>query len=297
MSNAFALREKNSGEAGFSIGRILSVVAVLAAGGLALCLAAWIFVLPLTAIKRVIVESDVPLSEREILAQSGLSGSEHYHSIDTAPIARRLEMNPLVRRARVEKVFPDALRVVIRGREPAALVIAQAAGRSVPVLVDRDGYVFKVGASGEEVDLPEVSGLSVGEVTLGAALPQGYRRLFADLAALKARSPSLYRLISEVRVVSVVSGSQARPAAVNADPKVPREPLDPRRTSSAAGQCELLLYLLPSPVRIRARGGVDENLLKYSLMVLDLLSNQGILRDIVELDFRGADVVYRTKEG
>jgi hypothetical protein len=42
---------------------------------------------------------------------------------------------------------------------------------------------------------------------------------------------------------------------------------------------------------------VDENLLKYSLMVMDLLSNQGILRDIVELDFRGADVVYRTKEG
>ncbi len=291
MSSAFALREKNSGEGGFSIGRILSIIAVLAAGGLALCLAARIFVLPLTAIRRVIVESDVPLSEREILAQTGLSGSEHYHSIDTAPIARRLESNPLVRRARVEKVFPDALRVVIRGREPAALVIAQAAGRSVPVLVDRDGYVFKVGASGEEVDLPEVSGIQVGEVTLGAALPQGYRRLFADLAALKTRSPSLYRLISEVRVVSVVSGSPARPAAVNADQT------DQRRTSSAAGQCELLLYLLSSPVRIRARGGVDENLLKYSLMVLDLLSNQGILRDIVELDFRGEDVVYRTKEG
>jgi len=35
----------------------------------------------------------------------------------------------------------------------------------------------------------------------------------------------------------------------------------------------------------------------YTLMVLDLLSKQGILHDIQELDFRGGQVVYRMKEG
>jgi len=32
-------------------------------------------------------------------------------------------------------------------------------------------------------------------------------------------------------------------------------------------------------------------------MVLDLLSKQGILHDIQELDFRSGQVVYRMKEG
>jgi predicted DNA-binding antitoxin AbrB/MazE fold protein len=31
--------------------------------------------------------------------------------------------------------------------------------------------------------------------------------------------------------------------------------------------------------------------------VIDLLSNQGVLKDIQELDFRGEEVVYRMKEG
>jgi cell division protein FtsQ len=291
MSSAYALREKNAGEGGSVSGRAFKAAVALAVAAIALFLAVRFIALPLTTIRRVIVESDLPLSEQEILAQTGLSGAEHFLSLDTAPIARRLEANPLVRKARVQKVFPDTIRLVLHRREAAAVVLAQAGGRNVPVLVDRDGYVFKVGDASDDMDLAEVSGLSVGEVALGSALPQEYRRVFADLAALKAGSPSLYRLISEVRVVSSGSGSVASPAAVDAGPR------DPRATSSAAGQCELLLYLLSSPVRIRARGGVDENLLKYSLVVLDLLSNQGVLRDIVELDFRGADVVYRTKEG
>ena len=32
-------------------------------------------------------------------------------------------------------------------------------------------------------------------------------------------------------------------------------------------------------------------------MVLDLLSNQGVLKNIQELDFRGGQVVYRMKGG
>jgi hypothetical protein len=34
---------------------------------------------------------------------------------------------------------------------------------------------------------------------------------------------------------------------------------------------------------------------KYALMATDLLSRQGVLKDIQELDFRGGDVVYTLK--
>jgi len=68
-------------------------------------------------------------------------------------------------------------------------------------------------------------------------------------------------------------------------------PRNPAATDSAS--FDMLLYLTNSPVPVRARGAIDESLLKYTLMVLDLLSKQGIVKDIQELDFRSGDVVYR----
>ena len=53
------------------------------------------------------------------------------------------------------------------------------------------------------------------------------------------------------------------------------------------------MYLTTSPVPIRAQGSIDQGLVKYALMAVDLLSRQGVLKDIQELDFRGGDVVYK----
>jgi cell division protein FtsQ len=222
------------------------------------------------------VESDVPLTEDELLKVSGLQGTEYWHTVSTAAIVKRLEANPLVREALVRKVFPDTLRMIIRRRQAAALVLADAGGRSLPVLVDGEGFVFKVGATAAEVDLPVISGLAIGETALGAQLARAYAPLFADLRSLREKSPSLYRLLSEVRVVSLSHGIEA---------------------SGASAGFDLLLYLTSSPVAVHARGKVDEALMKYALMVIDLLSNQGVLKDIQELDFRGDEVVYRMKEG
>ncbi len=139
------------------------------------------------------------------------------------------------------------------------------------MLVDDEGIIFKVGATSSDLDLPVVSGLTGGSMALGAQLPAPYRKLFGDLRAVRDRSPSLYGLISEVRVVSPGS--------------------DP------AQGFDLLVYLTTSTVPVRTRGSIDESLLKYALMVLDLLSQQGIVGDIQELDFRGGDVVYKMRSG
>jgi cell division protein FtsQ len=227
---------------------------------------------PFTQIRHVVVHSDVPLTDAQILAVSGIQGDEHWLTLHAATIERRLEANPLIRHAVVQRVFPDTVRMTVWGRRPVALVLAQAAGRSLPVLVDGDGVVFKVGATSAELDVPVISGLTAGETTLGARLPSDYASLFSDLKALREKAPALYGLLSEVRLVA------ADGAASDAGPK--------------AG-LEALLYLTSSPVPVRIRGAIDESLMKYTLMVLDLLSKQGVLKDIQELDFRSGDVVYR----
>ncbi len=211
----------------------------------------------------------MPLADDQVLLLSGIQGGEHWYSVSVSAIQRRLEASPLVRRAIVERVFPDTILLTLWGRQPAALVLATSEGRSLPVLVDEDGVVFKVGTSSADLDLPVVSGLTVGDMALGARLPTPYRALFADLRALREKAPALCAAVSEVRVVGGGSAD-----------------LSPQ-------DLELLVYLTSSPVPIRARGSLDESLVKYALMATDLLSRQGVLKDIQELDFRGGDVVYK----
>ena len=238
----------------------------------ALFLLARYAVLPALTVRHVILQSDVSLSEDELLAISGLQGTAYWYSLKTDTIRRRLEAYPLIKRAVVEKIFPDTVRMTVWGRQPVALLLADMGGKSLPVLVDDEGVMFKVCASTAELDLPVVSGLPPGDASLGARLPGAYTQLFAQLKQLRDKSPSLLQLVSEVRII----------------PPAPPAP---------AARYDLLIYLTTSPVPVRAGGTLDESLLRYSLMVLDLLSNQGVLKNIQELDFRSGSVVYRMKEG
>jgi cell division protein FtsQ len=227
-------------------------------------------VLPALTVRHIIFRSDVALSEDELLAISGLQGTAYWHSLATDIVRRRLENYPLIKRAVVEKVFPDTIRMTVWGRQPVALVLADMGGRSLPVLVDEEGVIFKVCSTAAELDLPVVSGLPPTDASLGERLPSVYAQLFMQLKQLRDKSPSLMRLVSEVRIVSY---------------------------DSPAGSYDLLIYLTTSPVPVLAAGTLDESLLRYSLMVLDLLSKQGVLKNIQELDFRSGNVVYRMKEG
>jgi cell division septal protein FtsQ len=223
---------------------------------------------PLMQIRHVTVHSDVALADDQVLALSGIQSSEHWYTVSTAAIQKKLEASPLIRRAVAEKVFPDTIRLTLWGRQPAALVLASSDGRSFPVLVDEDGVVFKVGTA-SDLDLPVVSGLSAGDMALGAQLPRAYRALFADLRAIREKAPAMCAALSEIRVVG--------------DGAADLSPQD----------LELVIYLTSTPVPIRTRGSIDEGLVRYGLMAIDLLSRQGVLKDIQELDFRSGDVVYK----
>jgi cell division protein FtsQ len=270
MSNEFAIRDRMEQEAGRPAARRIRPLLI---GITVLCGAALLVRFvgePLMSVRHVMVQSDVALEDSQVLALSGLQGTERWYAVSGPAVQKRLEANPLVHHARVEKVFPDTVRLTVWGREAAALVLATAGGRSLPVLVDGEGFLFKVGATSVDVDLPVVAGLTAGSMSLGAQLPPAYRALFASLAALRAGAPALFALISEVRVLPAVEPSATSPQ-----------------------DRDLLLYLTTSTVPIRLRGTVDATQVKYALMVLDLLSQQGVMKDIQELDFRGGDVVYR----
>ncbi len=272
MSNAAAVRDRIPGDDERATVRWARPVLIALTALCALGLAVRFVGEPLTVIRHVVVQSDIALADDQVLALSGIQGTDHWYALSTTSVQHRLEASPLVRRAAVVKVFPDTVRLTVWGRQPAALVVATSAGRSLPVLVDGDGVVFKVGTTSAELDLPVVSGLSAGDTVLGGRLPRAYLQVFSDLRGLKGRSPSLYALVSEVRVVPV-----------------------PGATAEAGSpqDFDLLVYLTSATVPVRIRGALDEGVMKNALIVLDLLSRQGVLKDIQELDFRSGDVVYK----
>lgn len=275
MSNVAAVRSPAPALRG------LRLAALVAAALGAAWLVARVAVGPIAAVRRVLVAGESPLPEAEVLAAAGIRAGDPLVGFDAAAVRARLEALPLVRRAEVRVVFPGTVRLTLARREAVALVVAESGGRSLPALVDADGTIFAVARRAEEADLPVVSGIRLGEAGIGSSLGPAAAPLLADLAALRERSPALAAAVSEVRLETGASpsgGPGASPAHGIAGP-------------------EFLLYLVSSPVPVRARGALDERLVQYSLMALQLLSNQGILHDIQELDFRGGEVVYRMKEG
>jgi cell division protein FtsQ len=195
--------------------------------------------------------------------------------------------------------------VVLAALGAAWLVARVAAG---PLLAVR-----RVLVAGEsplpEAEVLAAAGIRTGEPLLGLD-PDGVRARLEALplvrhAEVRVQFPATVRLTLERReaVALVVAERDGRslPALVDADGTIfamarSAEEKAAGATEGIAGP-EFLLYLVSSPVPVRARGSLDERLLQYSLMAQELLSKQGILGDIQELDFRGGEVVYRMKEG
>lgn len=274
MSNTAALKasragaRQGGGDRGQQLPPAARVLLIALCAGIAMFFLVRWAVLPLLTIRQVEVGGEAPVTREEALALAGLRGTEYWVTVPVDAIRRRLEAHPLVRRAAVRTVFPSTLSLTLEARKPAALVLAEEGGRTVALLADEDAFLYKAGTTGPEMDLPVLAGVAAGDAVVGRGLPRSYAGVCADLRALADSSPRLAALLSEVRVLP-----------------------------SGGAEPDLVLYLTSAAVAVRARRPVDVSLLRSALMVIDLLSKQGILRDIQELDFRSGQVVYRMKEG
>lgn len=214
------------------------------------------------------VGSDFPLSDTEIVRLAGLEQPTFYYSVSAERIAANLETYPLVKSATVRKIFPDALRITIVERKPLVISLVEAGGRAVPVVFDSDGVAIQVGPSVTNYNMPVISGITIPKAQLGMHLPPELVEFLHEIAALKESAPMLYSLISEIRF---------------------------EKQGVAGFDAVLFLSSYHVPVKIGQR--IDENLLKYVMMVLDVAQKQGMLGKLAEIDFRTGQVVYKLKEG
>lgn len=216
-------------------------------------------------INRIVVDSDLEISDERLLEISGLSQAPHYAAVDTAAVEERVAQLPAVQSVEVEKRFPNEISISVRKRTPLAISFAEEG--SFPVVVDSEGVIFQWKEEVESLDLPVLSGLHFEEPTLGTRLPGYLRPFLEDLRDLAEQQPVLFRQFSEFRIVP-----------------------------TGERDFEVVVYPQAFDVPVRIEPRLDERTAKYIVMALDAFRRDGRLATIQELDFRGGEVVYRTRE-
>ncbi len=222
-----------------------------------------LFINPNLAIRHIRVDCDFTISESEVMSIAGLGPKETFFRINTEAVQQKLAAYPIVKEARVVKIFPDTLNIILRQRTPLALAFGTLDHKNVPVALDEEGVVFQIGQSVSDWNLPVISGL-IFKPLMGLRLPRKLYPLLKKLSELRQDEPQLFNLISEIKVI-----------AVNEI------------------EYELIFYPIGYNVRVNLGDRFDESLLKYTFMVLDVLKRQEVSSDVKELDFRTGEVVYK----
>jgi cell division protein FtsQ len=181
---------------------------------------------------------------------------------------RALEALPQVGSARVTRIFPGRLRILLEDRRPVAVSLASLEGRLLPVLFDKHGVIFKVGKTADLesllTDIPVISGLVFENASVGMQLPPMFGAFFAGLEHLHDAAPELLAVLSEIRI-----------------------------NRKAYDGFDLILYPSHNPVRVRV-SELNEDMLRYMMLVIDVFSSKDI--PVEEIDFRTSTASYTVKE-
>ena len=167
----------------------------------------------------------------------------------------------------VEKKFPDKIYVNVTEREPVAVTFVMDHGCTAPVQIDKNGVLFpgKKASSVEEA-LPIVSGLPVEYMSKGMRIPAKYRPLIDQISKISEMPQHYFASISEICVLPKDSGNY-----------------------------ELALIPSQSKVKVLTDRALNEDALKYMLVVLDVVNQIGTDNEVSAVDLRYGSVSYITR--
>ena len=137
----------------------------------------------------------IPASD--IVTLSGVTRGEKLFSVDLGGVKRRVERNPYVHSASVQRDAPDRITITLEEREP----LSAAMGDHLMYL-DPDGYVLPAVRSAALFDLPVVTGtIAQADCIPGRPIAvKGIQEALKVLQTAKAFGDETYRRISEIHV-------------------------------------------------------------------------------------------------
>jgi cell division protein FtsQ len=224
------------------------------------------FIAPNLVIGNITISGDASVVRSEVLRAAGLTGKVGYFSVDAPAIEQALKAWPAFRDAKVEKVFPDTVRIRVLGRKPVAIAFTDLAGSPVPLAFDSEGVIFQQAEGISDWSLPVISGLRFEGETMGARLPASIVAFLGKLNKIRESSPAVFNYFSEFKI-----------------------------QKKDADSIDVIAYPVSRNVPIRIGGDLDLDQARLIIMVLDVMQKERILDRVEELDFRTGEIVYRLK--
>ena len=246
-----------------SLLRILAVGLLSALVIVGLC---YIIIAPGSSYISVDVKGQQQISTDEILAIAGIKQDTRWSEFNAAAAEKKLKYNPLFSQASVRKGFPDRVMVSVTERVPVAVAVGEFEGRSVPVEIDRDGVIFRIGAESGSRALPLITGINMTNPVPGSSLNAQLKPLLRQLEELVAKSPRLLASVSEIKI----------------DPK-------------AYGSYDLILYPVHTAIPVRTDKALNADALQYMMLVLDVVDE--LKANVREIDIRAGTVAYVSGDG
>jgi cell division protein FtsQ len=228
----------------------------------------WFFAIrPCMPLSKFEIKGMPGVDTKTLLAAAGIGSQSSFMTVNKAQAEAALSALPMVRSAKVRKLFPAGLEISLEPRRAVAVAYVESAGKLVPAFIDGNGMIFSTGKEGyrEGEALPVVSGIAIENPAAGAKVSRVYGSLFKQLENIDRESPELLLSVSEIEI----------------------------NRKNYEGY-DLTIYPAHTPVKVRLGPDISCETLKYMLLMLDVLSARA--EEIEELDFRTGTASYTLKE-
>ena len=225
------------------------------------------YVMPVFSSPKVTVTGQKEYSAEEIARLLLPMNSTSWFDFDVEQAVALLSSESGIDHVAVEKKFPDKIFVKVTEREPVAVTFVMENGHSSPVQIDKNGVLFpgkKAASNSPEEVLPIVSGLPVEYMSKGMRIPAKYRPLIDEISKIRELPQHYFASVSEICVLPKDSGNY-----------------------------ELALIPSQSKVKVLTDRALNEDALKYMLVVLDVVNQIGT--DVAAVDLRYGSVSYITR--
>lgn len=224
------------------------------------------YIMPSFSSPKITVSGQKNYSAEEIATKLLVMNSTNWFDFDVEQAAAILSSESGIDNVIVEKKFPDKIYISIEERVPVAVTFIDNNGCSLPMQIDKNGVLFpgKKTAMPDSNEAPIVSGLPVEYMSSGMRIPSKYRPLIEQIAKISALPQKYFASVSEICVI-------------------PKE----------YGNYELALIPAQSKVKVLTDRALNEDALKYMMVVLDVVKQ--IDTNVSEVDLRYGSVSYTSR--
>ncbi len=224
------------------------------------------YVMPCFSSPKVTVSGQAAYSAEEIARMLLPMESSNWLDFDVNQAVAIISSEAGIEHVAVEKRFPDKILINLEERKPVAVTLVVENGKTSAMQIDKNGVLFpgRMNAISDTNEVPIVSGLPVEYMSKGMRIPSKYRPLIDQITKISELPQKYFASISEICVL-------------------PKE----------YGNYELALIPSQSKVKVLTDRALNEDALKYMMIVLDVVNQIGT--DVSEVDLRYGSVSYRKK--